>query len=120
MAFVRMTLEHAAKVGRVDRDKFESTTEDDIRRQKTVDGEQPETFVPATARVVESPASLRAKLGLSQADMAARLRLPVTTWCDWEQGRVGLDPAVRSFLALVGEDPERAFRVLGTVPAAAE
>ncbi len=41
-------------------------------------------------------------------------------WRNWEQGRVGLDPAVRALLDLVADDPERAFRVLGTVPVVAE
>ena len=52
--------------------------------------------------------------------MAARMRVPLKTWRNWEQGRVGLDPAVRALLDLVADDPDRAFRVLGTEPAATE
>jgi len=120
MAFVRMTLEEAAQVGRVDRAKVDGTTEEDVRRYMVEDGENPDAPPPAAARVVESPSSLRAKLGLTQPTMAARLRVPLKTWRNWEQGRVGLDPAVRALLDLVAEDPDRAFRVLGTTPAAAE
>ena len=118
MAVVRMTLEEIAKVGRVDRAKVASVTEEDIRCQMVEDGEDPD--VPLVAgRVVHSPASLRQKLCMSQPEMAARMRVPLKTWRNWEQGRVGLDPAVRALLDLVADDPERAFRVLGTASAAA-
>lgn len=117
MALVRMTLEEAAKVGRVGRTKVHATTEEAIRLYMVEDGEDPDAPLPA-GRVVHSPASLRQRLGITQPDMAARLRVPLKTWRNWEQGRVGLDPAVRALLDLVADDPERAFKVLDTAPAA--
>ena len=82
------------------------------------DGEDPDASLVA-GRVVHSPASLRQKLGISQPEMAIRMRVPLKTWRNWKQGRVGLDPAVRALLDLVAYDAGRAFRVLGTASAAA-
>ena len=76
MAFVRMTLEEAAETGRVDRARIDSTTEEDIRRHMIEDGEGPDASPTSPIRLVESPSSLRAKLGLTQAEIALRLRLP--------------------------------------------
>ncbi len=45
--------------------------------------------------------------------MADRLRVPVKTWRNWEQGRVALEPTRRSFLALVADDTTRAFNIIG-------
>ena len=118
MAVVRMTLEETARIGRVNRARVKSLTEEDIRQHKIEDGEDPDAPL-VVGRVVHSPASLRQKLGISQPEMAARLRVPLKTWRNWEQGRVGLDPAVRALLDLVADDPERAFRVLRTGSAAA-
>ena len=116
MALVRMTLQEAAKVDRIGRTKVHATTEEAIRLHMVEDGEDPDAPLPA-GRVVHSAASLRQKLGITQPGMAARLRVPLKTWRNWEQGRVGLDPAVRALLDLVADDPERAFRVVGAAAA---
>lgn len=66
-----------------------------------------EGFVP-----IVSPATIRARVGLSQDRFAKALRVPLATLRNWEQGRTPPDPAAQSLLALVADDPERAFRVL--------
>ena len=75
------------------------TTQDDIRRHMIEDGEDPDI---SHDDWYPSPASVRRKLGLSQAQLADNLRLPLGTWRNWEQGRVELDPAVRALLLCFG------------------
>ena len=104
MAFVRMSLEEAAKLGDVDRATVDAATEEDIRRHMVEDGEDPDAPLPEVFSVVHSPASLRQRLGVTQAEMAARLRLPLTTWRDREQGCVALDPAARGAMPASRKD----------------
>jgi len=111
MALIRMSLEEAAKAGRVDRAKLDATTEEDVRRHMIEDGEDPDAPL-GPGRVVWPPAAIRAKTGLTQAEFAGRLGIPLKTWRNWEQGRTGTEPAVRALLALIADDPERAFKVL--------
>ena len=113
MADIRVTLEAAAAIRDYDQAKIDATTEDDIRHYMIEDGEDPDAPLTHSVRVVHPPAEIRRRVGLTQAEMAKRLRVPLRTWRNWEQGRVALEPTVRSFLALVADDPERAFRVLG-------
>lgn len=48
----------------------------------------------------------RTRLGLSQADFAARIGTPVATLRDWEQGRFAPPGAVRCLLRLLIAHPE--------------
>lgn len=97
--------------GRINRAKLAATTEEDTRRHLAEDGLDPENPL-AGFRPVLSVASVRHKAGLSQDKFAAALHIPVKTIRNWEQGRSVPDPAVQALLALVNDDPERAFRVL--------
>ena len=104
---------HAGNGGRIDKSKVERTTQDDIRRHMIEDGEDPglshDDWYP-------SPASVRQKLGLSQAQLADELRLPLGTWRNWEQGRVELDPVVRALLLVLWRIPQTAMRTLHGCP----
>ena len=111
MAIVRVTAGEAKARGRVDRAKIEATTEEDIRRHMIQDGFDPDSPLRGFRRIY-GPAEVRAKTGLTQAELARRLGVPLKTWRNWEQGRTSLDPAVQALLALVADDPERAFKVL--------
>lgn len=115
MATVRMTLDRAAALGDVDRAKLDATTEEDIRRHQVEDGFDPDDPTAGLAAVL-SPAEIRRRAGLTQAQMAEHLRIPVATWRNWEQGRTALDPATRSFLDTVAHDTERTFRAIGGRP----
>lgn len=86
-------------------------TEEDTRRFLIEDGFDPDNPL-AGFRPVLSVATVRRKAGLSQDKFAAALRIPVKTIRNWEQGRSTPDPAVQALLALVNDDPERAFKVL--------
>lgn len=97
--------------GRIDRARVAATTDADTRRHLVEDGLDPENPL-AGFRPVLSVTAVRRKAGLSQDKFAAALRIPVKTIRNWEQGRSTPDPAVQALLALVNDDPERAFKVL--------
>ena len=99
--------------------RIEATTEADIARWNVEDGFDPADTLAGLRRVY-SPAEIRERVGLTQAEIATRLRVPVKTWRNWEQGRTSLDPAVRALLDIVADDPERAFGALGTGPRPAQ
>ena len=117
MATVRMTLDEIAgsmaTAETPDITRIEATTEDDIARFNAEDGFDPADTMAGLRRVY-SPAEIRERTGFTQMEIATRLRVPVKTWRNWEQGRTTLDPAVRSLLDIVADDPERAFAALGT------
>ncbi len=50
--------------------------------------------------------------GMTQAQFARALRIPLSTLRNWEQGRVLPDPAARSLLAIVAKNPKVALRAL--------
>lgn len=55
---------------------------------------------------------LRHRLGLSQADFAARYGIPVANIRQYEIGRTMPPPAVRSYLKVIAAEPERAAKAL--------
>lgn len=95
----------------VDRAKFDAMTEDDIRRHTIEDGEDPDSELGPARRVLH-PAGLRTRLGLSAADFALALDVPVGTVEAWERGVVLPDAAAQSLLAAVSRDPETVFRLI--------
>lgn len=112
MALKRMTLDQAkARKGWVDHAKLDATTDDDIRRYQVEDGVDPDADL-SSARLVVSAAQVRAKLGLSQPEFAALIRVPVATVRNWEQGRVVPDAAAQTLLLLLWREPEAARRAL--------
>ena len=72
MAIVTMTAEQARAVGRVDLDRIETTTDDDIRHHKAEDGFDPNDPFEGLVPVID-PAELRQRLNLSQDDFADHL-----------------------------------------------
>jgi putative transcriptional regulator len=111
MAITRKSLkEIRASRPRFDRRKLASTTEADIRRHMVEDGEDP-GHQPRVEDIF-SPAVIRRRLGMTQTQFAAALRLPVATLRNWEQGRSGIDPAARSLLIVVARNPKLALAAL--------
>jgi putative transcriptional regulator len=108
LALVRKTLAAIkATPSRLDRAKIDSTTEAYIRRHNVEDGEGPEdAWIPV------SPQLIRARLGMTQAEFAAALHVPLSTLRNWEQGRVRPDPAARALLRIVAKDPQSALALL--------
>jgi putative transcriptional regulator len=96
---------------RVDRAKIDATTEADIRRHMIEDGQQADSDLTGFAPVIP-PQVLRKHLGMSQAEFARALRIPLATLRNWEQGRVLPDPAARSLLTIVAKNPKAALKAL--------
>jgi putative transcriptional regulator len=112
MALVRRTLDHVRRVKlRIDRGKIDATTEADIRRHMIEDGQNPAAELAGFAPVIP-PQALRKQLGMTQAEFARALRIPLSTLRNWEQGRVLPDPAARSLLTIVARNPKAAFKAL--------
>jgi putative transcriptional regulator len=112
MALIRRTLDHVRRVKpRIDRAKINSTTEADIRRHMVEDGQNPAGKLVGFAPVIP-PQVLRKHLGMTQAELARALRIPLSTLRNWEQGRVLPDPAARSLLTIVARNPKAAFKAL--------
>jgi putative transcriptional regulator len=95
---------------RIDRARIDATTETDIRRQMREDGQEDADL--AGFSPVIPPQLLRKRLGMTQAEFARALRIPLSTLRNWEQGRVLPDPAARSLLAIVARSPKAALRAL--------
>jgi len=57
---------------------------------------------------------LRQRLGLSQAEFAARFNINLRRLQDWEQGRVNPDSVTLAYLKLIQREPEMVRRVLET------
>jgi putative transcriptional regulator len=117
MAIVRRTLEEIrAMKPRIDRAKFDATTEEDIRRQMIEDGEDPDADYSLEKSF--TPRAIRARLNMTQEQFAEALGIPVATLRNWEQGRNAIDPAARSLLILVARDPEGTLAALAAARAA--
>jgi putative transcriptional regulator len=89
-----------------DRSKLDATSEEDIRSHMIEDGQDPDECVPDSYELVVPPQVVREKLKMTQEEFAQALRVPIGTLRNWEQRRVGLDPAVRSLLAIIYRMPE--------------
>lgn len=108
----RMTLDQIkASRPKVDRAQIEATSEEDIARQMREDGEDPNA---ATGTFIEDlpPARIRERMGMTQVEFATTLRIPVATLRNWEQGRVGIDPAARALFRILSRDPKHALKAL--------
>ena len=111
MAMVRKSLKAIkASKPKLDRAKFDATTEEDIRRHLVEDGEDPD-HMPA-AEDVFSPKFIRNRLKMTQEEFARALRIPVATLRNWEQGRNAIDPAARSLLVVVARHPRATLAAL--------
>lgn len=112
MARVRRTMEQIRRMKpRVDGAKIDSTTEADIRRHMIEDGQDPAHSLAGFVPVVP-PQILRKRLGVTQAEFARALRIPLATLRNWEQVRVLPDPAARSLLTVVARNPKAALKAL--------
>jgi putative transcriptional regulator len=116
MAIVRKTLEEIrAMKPRIDREKIDATTDEDIARQIAED----EDLAPElTLDMLIAPRNLRRRLDMTQEQFAQALGIPVATLRNWEQGRNAIDPTARSLLILVARDPQGILAALKAARAA--
>jgi putative transcriptional regulator len=93
---------------------FDAMSEDERHQAALSDPDaQPATKAQlARARRVPSVRALRKKLGLSQAEFAARFHLPLGTIRDWEQGAHRPDKAAQVLLTVIARDPDAVARAL--------
>jgi len=110
MAIVRKTLEEIkASRPKSDRRRIAATSEDEIRRQRIEDDEDPDAPVEGFA---PSAKTLRLQHGMTQEQFAAALHIPVATLRNWEQGRVAPDPAAQSLLTVFAKNPRAVLDAL--------
>jgi putative transcriptional regulator len=118
MVTTRMTLaEIKARGTQRDPAKIAATTEADIRRHMIEDGEDPDAG-PPPGRLGALPATIRHRLGMTQAQFAKAIGVPMATLRNWEQARVDPDPAARALLRILDREPEAALRALSKSRAA--
>ena len=117
MAEQRMTLKAVTtRAAEVDLARIDATTESDIRRHMREEGYDYDEPIRATDII--SPAVIRKRLGMSQRQFAAVIRVPVATLQNWEQGRTLMDPSARALMTILAREPEAALRALGAPRAA--
>ena len=92
--------------------RYASTTERDIRRHMREDGYDPDRENPAGIRLTVPVKLVREKLDMTQAELAALLRVPLGTLRNWEQNRFSIDPAVQALLLVLYREPKAALRAL--------
>ena len=110
MAIVRKTLDEIrAAPQRIDRRRVAATSDDEIARQMIEDGADPDAPVEGFA---PSARTLRLQHGMTQAQFAAALHIPVATLRNWEQGRVAPDPAAQSLLTVFARNPKAVLEAL--------
>jgi putative transcriptional regulator len=92
--------------GRIDARRVDATTEADLKRQAAEDDAAGAQDAALYARRV------RRRTGLTQADFASRLGVPVDTVRNWEQGkRLPAGPA-KALLRILDKAPEAALSAL--------
>lgn len=111
MAIVKKSLKViAAKRPRIKRKLMKATSEAAIRRQAIEDGEVPNASLPPyTLNLVKAA---RAKLAMTQQELAALTRIPVATLRNWEQGRTQPDAAANTLFKLLARDPAASVKAL--------
>ncbi len=103
----RITLDPSSISGRIDINRVEKTSEEDINLQISED--EHEILMDAakfTKRV-------RHKLGFSQPEFAKRIHVPLETVRKWEQGTRRPTGAAQTLLLILDKAPEAALSALG-------
>jgi putative transcriptional regulator len=114
VTIVRRSIEQIrASKGRIDIEKFNAVTEEDIARWKREDGIDDADWGPPRL-VTPDPdvRALRERLGLSQEAFAERFQLSLRTIQDWEQRRRVPEGPARVLLRVIEREPEAAARAL--------
>lgn len=94
------------KIGFVDFDKVDATTEEDILAQIAEDEQE------ARQDAGKFVQGLRKRLGLSQVKFSGLIDVRVNTIRDWEQGRLYPTGAAKALLKILDRAPEAALAAL--------
>lgn len=102
----RMKIDPDKPAGRIDPDRVDATTEQDIAAQQAQDEADAMQDAARFARRV------RQRLGLSQAEFSRRIDVPIDTIRNWEQGKRCPTGAAKSLLKVLDKAPESALAAL--------
>jgi putative transcriptional regulator len=110
MEIVRVTIDPAVlsslAVGRIDPAPVDATTEADLARQAAADA------VESRHEAAKLALRVRKRLGLKQAEFAARIEVPIETIRNWEQGKRCPTGAAKTLLKVLDKAPEAALAAL--------
>ena len=95
-----------SQLGRIDPDRVDATTEEDIALQMAADKTDAMQDAARFARRV------RKRLGLSQAEFSLRIGVSVETIRNWEQGKRRPTGAAQSLLKILNKAPEASLAAL--------
>jgi putative transcriptional regulator len=112
MAIVKVTPELVAKaLDATNWQAVDAQTDDDIARNVADDPDAAPILTDGeTAATIAR--TVRKRLGLSQAEFAARFHVPVGTPRDWEQNRRQPDAPALAYLRVIAREPEMVARAL--------
>jgi putative transcriptional regulator len=92
--------------GRIDKNRLNATTEQDIKRQQQADDIQAMQDAARFARRV------RKRLGLTQTEFSRRIRVSLDTIRNWEKGEACPTGASKTLLKVLDKMPETALSAL--------
>jgi putative transcriptional regulator len=112
MALIKVTPELVeAALAATDWASIDAQTDADIARNVAADPDAPPIRTAAqTASALAR--TTRQRLGLSQAEFAAKFHLPVGTLRDWEQNRRQPDAPALAYLRVIAREPELVAKAL--------
>lgn len=112
MAIVKVTPELVAKARReADWAAQDAKTDDDIVREVAANPDA--APILSDAETAAGIARLiRHRLGISQAEFAARFHVPIGTLRDWEQNRKQPDAPALAYLRVIAREPEVVAKAL--------
>jgi len=112
MAVVKVTREMAAQAVRdIDWARIDAQTDAEIARNVASDPDAA-PLLSAAQTAAALARAVRKRLGLSQAEFAARFHVPVGTLRDWEQNRKQPDAPAFAYLRVIAKAPEMVARAL--------
>ena len=111
MALIRKTLKQLeANKPVINAKLMRATSEAAIGRLASEDGDDRAAALPDYKLNLVREA--RAKLDMTQAEMAALTKIPLATLRNWEQGRTAPDPAARALFKLIASKPKDSAKIL--------
>ncbi len=90
---------------------MDAQTDEDIARNVAADPDAAPILTGGETAAAIARA-VRKRLGLSQAEFAARLHVPVGTLRDWEQNRRQPDAPALAYLRVIAREPDMVARAL--------
>lgn len=95
--------------------RLDAMTPEEIERNALADPDNPPFTQEELERLAIAAPIQRARrrLGLTQAEFAARFHIGLARLRDWEQGRYKPDSAALAYLKVIAKEPDAVLRALG-------